>query len=216
MSFSCKFLNCWCIFNDDPYFGGNTYVGKAWNGEIDDVNAINAYGLQSFQVYGNALQKQCKMIRYHVTANGIPTIYGNVNVDYDTADSSAVLGVQFPSYGVWDSGNWDASFWGADQVPIADWQGVVEFEVVPVVVVTPVRGATFGRWRVAPDAGSPGFEAGRGRVGRKGIVRDPAVHAEVLDRVIRSAAELGFELVGHRLELYGIPLRDRARRREDG
>ena len=116
--------NCWCIFNDDPYFGGNTYVGKAWNGEIDDVNAINAYGLQSFQVYGNALQKQCKMIRYHVTANGIPTIYGNVNVDYDTADSSAVLGVQFPSYGIWDSGNWDFSFWGADQVPIADWQGV--------------------------------------------------------------------------------------------
>jgi 23S rRNA (cytidine1920-2'-O)/16S rRNA (cytidine1409-2'-O)-methyltransferase len=39
----------------------------------------------------------------------------------------------------------------------------------------------------------PQFEAGRGRVGRKGIVRDPAVHAEVLDRVIRSAAELGFE-----------------------
>ena len=42
----------------------------------------------------------------------------------------------------------------------------------------------------------PQFEAGRGRVGRKGVVRDPAVHAEVLDRVIRSAAELGFETGG--------------------
>jgi len=39
----------------------------------------------------------------------------------------------------------------------------------------------------------PQFEAGKGRVGRKGVVRDPAVHAEVLDRVVRGAGDLGFE-----------------------
>ena len=42
----------------------------------------------------------------------------------------------------------------------------------------------------------PQFEAGKGRVGKKGIVRDPAVHAEVLDRVVRCAGDLGFEARG--------------------
>ena len=37
----------------------------------------------------------------------------------------------------------------------------------------------------------PQFEAGRGRVGRGGIVRDPAVQEETLRRVCRVAADLG-------------------------
>jgi len=42
----------------------------------------------------------------------------------------------------------------------------------------------------------PQFEAGRGQVGRKGIVRDPALHAAVLERVARDAAAIGFALRG--------------------
>ena len=42
----------------------------------------------------------------------------------------------------------------------------------------------------------PQFEAGRGRVGRGGIVRDPAVHAEVLQRVALGLAEAGLPVVG--------------------
>ena len=41
----------------------------------------------------------------------------------------------------------------------------------------------------------PQFEAGRTQVGLKGIVRDPAVHAHVLERVIRGAEEAGFVLL---------------------
>lgn len=42
----------------------------------------------------------------------------------------------------------------------------------------------------------PQFEAGRGQVGRKGIVRDPALHAEILGRVVGEAGALGFALGG--------------------
>jgi 23S rRNA (cytidine1920-2'-O)/16S rRNA (cytidine1409-2'-O)-methyltransferase len=42
----------------------------------------------------------------------------------------------------------------------------------------------------------PQFEARRDEVGEKGIVRDPAVHEEVLGRVVRGARELGFGLRG--------------------
>lgn len=42
----------------------------------------------------------------------------------------------------------------------------------------------------------PQFEAGKGKVGKGGIVRDPAVHREVLERVIATALELGFSVEG--------------------
>jgi 23S rRNA (cytidine1920-2'-O)/16S rRNA (cytidine1409-2'-O)-methyltransferase len=42
----------------------------------------------------------------------------------------------------------------------------------------------------------PQFEAGRPEVGKKGIVRDPAVHESVLNRVAAGARECGFGLRG--------------------
>jgi 23S rRNA (cytidine1920-2'-O)/16S rRNA (cytidine1409-2'-O)-methyltransferase len=38
----------------------------------------------------------------------------------------------------------------------------------------------------------PQFEVGKGQVGKGGIVRDPALHAEACDRVRRAAEEAGF------------------------
>lgn len=42
----------------------------------------------------------------------------------------------------------------------------------------------------------PQFEAGREKVGKKGVVRDPAVHREVIGRVAAHALSLGFEVRG--------------------
>jgi 23S rRNA (cytidine1920-2'-O)/16S rRNA (cytidine1409-2'-O)-methyltransferase len=41
----------------------------------------------------------------------------------------------------------------------------------------------------------PQFEAGRGEVGRKGVVRDPAVHERVVQDATQSAAEVGLARV---------------------
>ena len=40
----------------------------------------------------------------------------------------------------------------------------------------------------------PQFEAGREKVGKKGVVRDPAVHLEVLEQFLRNAAEADFSV----------------------
>jgi hypothetical protein len=32
--------NCWELHIDDPYFGGDGYVAKAWNGNTDDTSNI--------------------------------------------------------------------------------------------------------------------------------------------------------------------------------
>ncbi|WP_187375140.1 TlyA family RNA methyltransferase [Paenibacillus antibioticophila] len=42
----------------------------------------------------------------------------------------------------------------------------------------------------------PQFEAGREKVGKSGVVRDPKVHQEVLETVLNEAVSLGFTLEG--------------------
>ena len=42
----------------------------------------------------------------------------------------------------------------------------------------------------------PQFEAGKEKVGKKGVVRDPAVHKEVLDDFVALTKEIGFRILG--------------------
>ncbi len=42
----------------------------------------------------------------------------------------------------------------------------------------------------------PQFEAGREKVGKKGVVRDPAVHLEVLEHFLEHAKQSGFTVLG--------------------
>ena len=49
----------------------------------------------------------------------------------------------------------------------------------------------------------PQFEAGREKVGKKGVVRDPAVHREVLEHFLEHARESGFTV----LDLSWSPVR---------
>ena len=42
----------------------------------------------------------------------------------------------------------------------------------------------------------PQFEAGKEKVGKKGVVRDPAVHGEVVHKIIDYADLIGFEVLG--------------------
>jgi 23S rRNA (cytidine1920-2'-O)/16S rRNA (cytidine1409-2'-O)-methyltransferase len=56
----------------------------------------------------------------------------------------------------------------------------------------------------------PQFEAGKGQVGKKGIVRDPVLHEEVLTRVISKAEKLGFRAV----EVVGLSIKGQKGNRE--
>jgi 23S rRNA (cytidine1920-2'-O)/16S rRNA (cytidine1409-2'-O)-methyltransferase len=42
----------------------------------------------------------------------------------------------------------------------------------------------------------PQFEAGKDKVGKKGVVRDPEVHKEVLDSFVALTKEIGFTILG--------------------
>ena len=42
----------------------------------------------------------------------------------------------------------------------------------------------------------PQFEAGKEKVGKKGVVREPEIHKEVLDAFVETVTELGFTILG--------------------
>ena len=42
----------------------------------------------------------------------------------------------------------------------------------------------------------PQFEAGRGKVGKKGVVREPSIHVEVVEKIVHFVLENGFSVEG--------------------
>jgi 23S rRNA (cytidine1920-2'-O)/16S rRNA (cytidine1409-2'-O)-methyltransferase len=85
----------------------------------------------------------------------------------------------------------------AAEVPEPCGLATVDVSFISVLKVLPAL-----RTVLEPDADvlvlvKPQFVAGRGQVGRGGLVKDPALHAEVLATVARRAAdELGYAIVG--------------------
>jgi hypothetical protein len=116
--------NCWELYNEDPYFGGDGFVGKAWDTFSDDGNNIAADGLQAFNYFGSPGQlKRCTMIRPTLFTDGAPAASMNVNVDFDTSDATAPLAFTASSYAAWDVAVWDTGIWGADLSVSRQWQG---------------------------------------------------------------------------------------------
>ncbi len=74
---------------------------------------------------------------------------------------------------------------------------VIDVSFISLRIVLPVI-KTF----LKPESGQvlclikPQFEAGKEKVGKKGVVRDPAVHKEVLDDFTALAKETGFSILG--------------------
>ena len=72
---------------------------------------------------------------------------------------------------------------------------VVDVSFISLKLVLPVI-----KTLLVPDHGQvlclikPQFEAGKEKVGKKGVVRDPAVHREVLEAFVELAASLGFTI----------------------
>jgi 23S rRNA (cytidine1920-2'-O)/16S rRNA (cytidine1409-2'-O)-methyltransferase len=74
---------------------------------------------------------------------------------------------------------------------------VIDVSFISLRIVLPVV-KTFLR----PDSGQvvclikPQFEAGKEKVGKKGVVRDPEVHREVLEDFVALTKEIGFTILG--------------------
>ncbi|MGZ5479450.1 MAG: TlyA family RNA methyltransferase [Candidatus Aminicenantales bacterium] len=80
---------------------------------------------------------------------------------------------------------------------VPETPGIITMDVsfISVLKILPALGAISGDWTLVSLI-KPQFEAGPRNVGKKGVVRDPEVHADVLTKVIAGARALGFGLKG--------------------
>lgn len=71
--------------------------------------------------------------------------------------------------------------------------GIITMDVsfISVLKILPALKGIPGDWALVSLI-KPQFEAGPGDVGRRGVIRDPGVHDEVLTRVLAEARTLGF------------------------
>jgi 23S rRNA (cytidine1920-2'-O)/16S rRNA (cytidine1409-2'-O)-methyltransferase len=72
----------------------------------------------------------------------------------------------------------------------------VDVSFISILKVLPALAGVMGPEAILVALIKPQFEAGRPQVGKNGIVRDPLVHADVLDRILRGALGSGFGLLG--------------------
>lgn len=126
----CRFTgwpaNCWSLLGDDPYFGGNGFVGAAWNSNYaDNVSNIQTVALQAFNYYdARGVKKYFTRARPSIFTNGTPAIFVGMNVDFDRSDTTASLLFSPTSYGIWGTGSWGTSLWGSGLSITNNWQGV--------------------------------------------------------------------------------------------
>ena len=128
----CQFTGwaayCWEILNDDPYFGSDGYVGKAWsNNYTDDTSNIPTTTQQAFNYFGaRGVKKYFTRARPSIFSSGSPAISVGMNVDFDTSDTTSAVTFANATYGLWDASTskWDSAIWGSDLIIQNTWLGI--------------------------------------------------------------------------------------------
>ena len=116
--------NVFELYNDDLYFGGNTYVGKAWNTAEDDSGSLFIDGLQAFNYFGSrGQQKRFTMLRPILAINSTQQINAGINVNFDQSAPTSAIGTASFSGALWDTGTWDSATWSSTSSISQSWQG---------------------------------------------------------------------------------------------
>ena len=121
--FTGWYANCFALLNDEPYYGSDGYVAKAWTtgtgsaGYNDDSQAINTRALQAFNYFDTrGVIKYFTRGRVTTYSNGQPTIGVGIAVDFQTDDFLGALSFVATNYGLWDVGRWDQAIWGSNSI----------------------------------------------------------------------------------------------------
>lgn len=129
--------NCFALFNDEPFFGGDTVVYKAWDTDADNGSNIVARCLQAFM--GQAGQnKRVTMIRPVFSASAVPGVALSVNADYDLSAPTGNLTFTSIDSSLWGTALWGSATWGGSKTILRNWQyaSAVGYALAPNVKIT--------------------------------------------------------------------------------
>lgn len=81
-----------------------------------------------------------------------------------------------------------------EQVPLHPTMTVMDVSFISIKKILPVAAEIMGEAGCFYTLVKPQFEAGRERVGKKGVVRDPKVHEDVLMDIVNFAPTFGWQV----------------------
>jgi 23S rRNA (cytidine1920-2'-O)/16S rRNA (cytidine1409-2'-O)-methyltransferase len=118
----------------------------------------------------------------------------------------------------------NARYLGAGDLPEPPDLITLDVSFISILKILPALKEIPGAWPLVALI-KPQFEAGRSEVGKKGVIRDAAVHEAVLARVARAGRECGFGLRGlircstrgqkGNVEFFGLWVKEEAGRAAD-
>lgn len=139
--------NCFEMFNDEPYFGGDGYVARAWNSQADNGLNITAFAIQAFNNFQRGGQlKRFTMSRPIFRSDGAPSVYAGINIDFTLNDTTTPLTYTPIQYSKWDTGVWDNATWGGGVNTFQYWQGLNGVGYFGAPVVKAVSNLLDVRW----------------------------------------------------------------------
>jgi hypothetical protein len=118
--------NCFEVFNGSLYFGGATFVRKAWTGTADVTKSIEAEVLPAFNAFGfGDRELQFLQVRLIIGWDSNPAEI-KIGIDVDFSQTTPTSQITLPSTdgGTWDSGTFDAAEWSGTIVDNKNWYGV--------------------------------------------------------------------------------------------
>ena len=83
-----------------------------------------------------------------------------------------------------------------EQVPDEIWFASIDVSFISLTLVLPVAHSLLESEGEVVCLVKPQFEAGKGKVGKKGVVREPEIHLEVVAKIATFAVQNGFSLLG--------------------
>lgn len=148
----CRFTNiramCWCVFNDDLYFGSDWQVFKFDDGNSDNGTVIEGVVEQAFNDLGAAGVKRISLVNPR-TASSAPyelTIY--TDVDYTNRNLQYTNTIGYATGTQWNVSYWatpanQITFWATDKVSEVQSQWIMNSAVgvkASVVFKTKTKG----------------------------------------------------------------------------
>lgn len=120
---------CFCLFNEQLYFGGTDHVGIAFTGYTDAANSSGSGGsnviataLQAFSDLGYQGMKKVTGVKpYLLSGQTNPSVSVGINTDFNLNSILGSATATPPSGAVWDSAVWDSSNWIGAQVTPNQW-----------------------------------------------------------------------------------------------
>ena len=125
----CRFTginaNCWGMFNDKLYFGGNGAVYLFGDAYDDNGAAISADGLTAFQYLGQPSKlKQVTAVQLNLAAQAETDIGVGVRADFDEGVRPTVNLTEASDGEAWDVATWDVSTWSPAMATYNPWRSV--------------------------------------------------------------------------------------------